>query len=103
ERVQLRRARRRGAKARVELVDDSRRAGVTGADRALEALRAVAKLLEIGIARKAAGWHKGLLSPRPGVRNHRPERRHRPQPQQRRSRWASPFPRTGNALPPRPI
>ena len=54
--------------ARVELVDDLGSAGVAGADCPLERLRAVLQLLEIGIAGKTAGWHKGLLFT-PGVRN----------------------------------
>src|ERR1700733_6792464 len=61
--------------ARVELVDDLSGAGVAGADRALERLRALLELLEVGVAGKTAGWHKGLLSPGPRVRSLRRERR----------------------------
>src|SRR5205823_7443671 len=69
------------SQARVELAHDLGRAGIAGAHRALEGLRALLELLEVGIAGKTAGWHEGLLSPEPGVRSHRPERRHRPQTQ----------------------
>jgi hypothetical protein len=69
EAVQLRGARLRVSQARVELVDEPRGAGVTGTDPALKRLRAVLELREVGVAGKTAGWHKGLLSPEPGVRN----------------------------------
>ena len=59
----------------MELANDLGRAGVAGADGALKRLGAVLKLLEIGVARKTVGWHCGLLSPWPGVRNLGPERR----------------------------
>jgi len=49
--------------ARVELAHDLRRASVAGAHRTLKRLGAFPQLLEIGVAGKTAGWHKGLLSP----------------------------------------
>ena len=75
EAVELRRAGLGVRQARVELAHDLGCAGVAGADRALEGLGALLELLEVGVAGKTAGWHTGLLSPGPGVRNRRPERR----------------------------
>ncbi len=83
--------------ARVKLADDRGSAGIAGTDRALKRLRALLELLEVGVAGKTAGWHKGLLSPRPGVRNHGLERRTLTNTTIA-GRWASPFPRTGGAL-----
>src|SRR6202044_3917363 len=37
--------------------------------RALKRLRAVLELFQVGVAGKTAGWHRGLLSPEPRVRN----------------------------------
>ena len=73
--VELRRARLRLRKAGMELAHDLGGAGVAGADRALERLGAVPQLLDVGVAGKTAGWHCGLLSHWPGVRNLGPERR----------------------------
>jgi hypothetical protein len=47
---------------RVELAHDLGGAGVAGADSTLKSLRAVPQLLDVGVARKTAGWHCGLLS-----------------------------------------
>jgi putative endonuclease len=44
----------------VKLAHDFGGAGVTGADRALKRLGAVAELLEVGVAWKTAGWHRGV-------------------------------------------
>jgi hypothetical protein len=40
-------------------------AGIAGANSALKRLGALPQLLEVGVAGKTAGWHKGLLSPSP--------------------------------------
>src|ERR1700722_7858143 len=62
----------------MDLVDDRGGAGIAGADCSLERLRAVLESLEVGVAWKTAGWHRGLLPFAPGARNLGPERRHRP-------------------------
>ena len=82
----------------MELAHDLGGAGVAGADRALEPLGAVLQLLEIGVAGKTAGWHCGLLSQWPGVRNLGPERRRADDEKLGLLRWASPFPRIGGDL-----
>src|SRR6201999_3230789 len=69
EAVQLRRAGLRASQPRMKLVDETGGAGVTGANRALKRLPSVLELLEVGVTGKSAGWHRGLLSPEPGVRN----------------------------------
>src|ERR1700753_2978953 len=66
ERGELGRARLRARQARMELAHHLGCAGVTGTDRALQRLGAVAELLEVCVTWKTAGWHRGLLSQGPG-------------------------------------
>ena len=100
---ELGRAGLRLSEARMKLANDFGGAGIPGADGALKRPGAVLQLLEICVARKTAGWHVGLLSHWPRVRN---LGRKGDRPATRTAnlvRWASPFPRTGGALSAVPI